>query len=194
MTSTLRRNQCSHTNFTKILLFFCKRRPKKCLESRKLIFWGALLYFSTRTRPDMSTDLSLCTKFHSKPGPKYWRKLKPFLWYLACTTDFGLRFPHCSGAFSLQVRSIADQSRDQKRHRSPCGYFIFMSGRTLIWSSQFQSANPQYTNQTVFTVFTILAPCFTKIRRIRALLSWSEMLTVWIYHGIPVYVRCNAWV
>ena len=72
---------------------------------------GALLYLSTRTRPDMATVVSMLRKFESAPAPRHWNAMKHVLRYLRGTMEYGLQFRAGSGNH-LEPWSDGEWARD----------------------------------------------------------------------------------
>ena len=73
---------------------------------------GSLIYLSTRTRPDISTAVSLLGKFQSDPTPNDWKALKHLLRYLKRTIRSGIFIPRHSVNKTLDAYSDADWRRD----------------------------------------------------------------------------------
>lgn len=129
---------------------------------------GALLYLSTRTRPDIATAVSLLGKFQAEPNPKHWKALKHVMRYLQGTTDFGIWLPSGSAIPTLEVWCDADWGRDQDRRRSRTGYLLTIGGGPVIWSSKLQSSTAESSTEAEFTA---LAKCVGEVNWVRAVLS-----------------------
>lgn len=78
----------------------------------------SLIFLSTRTRPKISTAVSLLGKFQTDPTTKDWQALKHLLRYLKATADLGILFPAQSDLPSLDAWSDAYWARDETKHRS----------------------------------------------------------------------------
>ena len=52
---------------------------------------GKLLYWSTRTRPDIAFAVSTAAKFTAKPTEQHWQAVKHIPRYIAGTINFGLQ-------------------------------------------------------------------------------------------------------
>ena len=63
----------------------------KTVPYRKLL--GSLIFLSTRTRPDISTAVSILGNFQENPSPVHWKHLKQVIRYLVGTVKHGLTFP-----------------------------------------------------------------------------------------------------
>lgn len=55
---------------------------------------GALIYLSTRTRPDIATSVFLLGKFQVHPAPSNCNALKHLFWYLRGTAYKGIIIPY----------------------------------------------------------------------------------------------------
>lgn len=55
-------------------------------------FLGALVYLSTKTRPDISAAVSMLEQLQSDPTLRDWKALKYVLQYLKETLKFGLQY------------------------------------------------------------------------------------------------------
>ena len=60
---------------------------------------GALLYLSTRRRPDIVTAVSMLAKFQAEPLPVHWCQLKNVVRYVKGTTYYGIWLPARSNKF-----------------------------------------------------------------------------------------------
>ena len=66
-----------------------EEKEMKNVPFRKVL--GALLYLCTRTRPDISTAVSMLSKFQSKPSmQRYSKMLKHVVRYLLGTEHYGI--------------------------------------------------------------------------------------------------------
>ena len=68
-----------------------EEKEMKNVPFRKVL--GALLYLCTRTRPDISTAVSMLSKFQSKPSMQHWKMLKHVVRYLLGTEHYGILLP-----------------------------------------------------------------------------------------------------
>lgn len=53
---------------------------------------GSLLHLSTRTKPDLSTAVSMLGKFQAAPAPRHWKAMNDVLRYLKGIANFGLHY------------------------------------------------------------------------------------------------------
>lgn len=129
---------------------------------------GALLYLSTRTRPDLATAVSMLGKYQSDPGPAQWKLLKQLLRYLRGTTKHGLNLPKASNKVKLDAWSDADWARDKGNRRSRSGYVLYVNSGPIIWSSKLHTSTALSTAESEFVA---LSSCVREVRWIRSLLS-----------------------
>lgn len=111
---------------------------------------GSLIYLSTRTRPDISTAVSMLGKFQADPTIKDWKALKHLLRYLKGTLQYGLLFPFKSDHHGLQAWSDADWARDEERRRSRTGMLVLFHGSPVSWASKMQTATAMSTAEAEF--------------------------------------------
>ena len=129
---------------------------------------GSLLFLATRTRPDITTEVSMLAKFQSDPGIKHWQSLKTLIRYVKGTTDTGIFLPAGDEGVVLTAWSDADWARDQTRSRSRTGYVITVNGGPVVWASKLQNAT---TLSTTEAEFYALSSCIREVQCLRALLS-----------------------
>lgn len=129
---------------------------------------GALLYLSTRTRPDLAVAVSLLGKYQAEPGLDHWRMLKHVLRYLAGTFNYGLFVPSGSGKVSLEAWCDADWARDKSNRRSRSGFMVTLNDGPILWTSRLQTATAQSTAEAEFAA---LASCVREVRWVRDILE-----------------------
>lgn len=111
---------------------------------------GALLYLSTRTRPDISTAVSMIAKYQSKPRPTHWKMVKHVVRYLIGTIDYGILLPNRIDDVKVLCWTDADWARDLSNRRSRTGILITINGGPVIWTSKLQSSTAQSTSEAEF--------------------------------------------
>lgn len=97
---------------------------------------GALLFISTRTRPDISTAVSMLGTFSSAPQLTHWKAMKHLLHYISYTKVYGLHIRgenHSHKSVHVMAWSDADWARDQDHRRSRSGFLVQLNGQTVIW-------------------------------------------------------------
>ena len=129
---------------------------------------GALLYLSTRTRPDIATAVSLLGKFQADPGPTQWKHLLHVVRYLIHTPEHELFIKSNNGQPRLEAYSDADWARDESNRRSRSGYLLLINSAPIIWSSKLQPATAQSTSEAEFAA---LQACVREVDWVRGMLK-----------------------
>ena len=111
---------------------------------------GSLLYLATRSRPDISTAVSMLAKFQDKPTPRLWKTMKHVVRYLKGTSDYGLLLPKTGGDVRLEVWSDADWARDISTRRSRTGGLLVINSSPVSWTSRLQVAVALSTAEAEF--------------------------------------------
>ena len=81
---------------------------------------GSLLFLATRTRPDLSTAVSMLGKYQQAPMIEHWKSMKAVTRYIVGTLDYGVLLPSGQEAL-LEASSDADWARDHHKRRSRSG-------------------------------------------------------------------------
>lgn len=110
---------------------------------------GSLLCVATRTRPYISTAVSMLAIFQETPSPIHWRTLKHVVRYVKKTVEYGIWYPK-SGHCTLSARSDADWSRYHGQRSSRTGYALIISEAPVVWCSELQSAVTLSTSEAEF--------------------------------------------
>lgn len=73
---------------------------------------GALLYLSTRTRPEISAEVSVLGKFQADKRKVQWKHLQNFVWYIIHTPEQGnvLNFNYAPTMWSSMFQPSTDHS------------------------------------------------------------------------------------
>ena len=104
---------------------------------------GALLWLSTRTRPDLSCAVSLVSQALFKDLKKLKDRLRHLLQYLKSTKNLGLSYPFPKGAsnkFSLTEFTVyTDSSFAQAGKQSQTGIAVFLTDGTVRHLIHWQS-------------------------------------------------------
>lgn len=128
---------------------------------------GSLLFLSTRTRPDISTAVSMLGKFASAPAPEHWKAMKQVIRYLQGTSDFGIHLWKGKG-IEVEAWSDADWARDLDKRRSRSGVVITVGGSPVLWKSKLQ---PSTSLSTTEAEFYALSECVRDIVWVRQLFA-----------------------
>lgn len=129
---------------------------------------GSLIYLSTRTRPDISTAVSMLGKFQADPAPCDWKALKHLLRYLKGTVAYGVNLCNSNVCDGLQAYSDADWARDESARRSRSGILITYEDSPIFWISKMQAATATSTTEAEFSA---LGTCVREISWLRQLLT-----------------------
>ena len=109
-------------------------RPCDSARYREII--GALLYLSTRTRPDITAAVSILSRHVSQPTNSHMTALKRVLRYLRGTTTHGI---HLGGTNKeLVVYADANWGGDSFDRKSTSGHLIQFGGTTISWKTSKQ--------------------------------------------------------
>lgn len=144
----------SHTLYEEVI----DVSPSEAAEMEEIPFrkvLGALLFLSTRTRPDISTAVSMIAKFQSNPRPIHWKMLKNVVRYLIGTTEYGILLPtRSSNKAEILCWADADWARDLSKRRSRTGFLVTINGGPIIWTSKLQSCTAQSTAEAEFNALS----------------------------------------
>lgn len=88
-------------------------------EYRHII--GSLLYLSTRSRPDITTAVSILSQFVAKPTQHLLRCAKRVLVYLHHTHKYGLVYDKQAECNKMEAWVDADYAGDQSDRKSRSG-------------------------------------------------------------------------
>ena len=98
---------------------------------------GALLYLSTRTRPDLCYAVSNVARFCTKPTKVHWQAIKRIFRYLRGTSNLGILYSNeYTGCFGY---SDADWAGDLNDRKSTSGYCFYMNNAVISWKSNKQT-------------------------------------------------------
>jgi hypothetical protein len=113
---------------------------------------GKLLYYANMTRPDISTSVSLLSRFMSSPTCRHWEQAKRILRYVSGTKDYCLTF---TGFISPEPLIWQDSSfADDVDRRSRNGFVTMMSGGSVSWSSRLQNNVALFTSKAEYMALT----------------------------------------
>lgn len=131
---------------------------------------GALLYLATRTRPDISTAVSMIAKFQSCPTPTHWKMVKHVVRYLKGTEKHGILLPNQKQIDQVDVRcwTDADWARDISNRRSRTGILITINEGPVIWTSKLQTSTALSTSEAEFNA---LAHSIKELKWLRIVLQ-----------------------
>ena len=136
----------------------------KNIPFRKVL--GALLFLSTRTRPDITTAVSMLAKYQSKPSMQHWKMAKNVVRYLIDTQDRGILMQNNDEGLICWVD--ADWARDLSKRRSRTGILITYNGAPIVWVSKLQTTTAQSTAEAEFNA---LAHGIKEVKWMRSILN-----------------------
>ncbi|CAL9012449.1 unnamed protein product [Prunus brigantina] len=99
---------------------------------------GALQYYLTFTRPDLSYAVNSVCQYMTAPTDLHWLLVKRILRYLQGTLDHGLKFS--TGPWQLHACSDADWVGDVNTRRSTTGFVVFLGPNPISWQSKKQTS------------------------------------------------------
>lgn len=129
---------------------------------------GALLYISTRTRPDIATAVSLLGKYQAAPCIEHWKSLKTLVRYVHGTINYGLFIPRGDSTVVLKAWTDADWGRDHDNRRSRSGYIVTLNDAPVLWRSKQQTATALSTTEAEFYSLSL---CVREVIWLRMLLT-----------------------
>ena len=97
---------------------------------------GALMYLTTKTRPDLAYSVGCLARFMANPSPLHFNLLKKVWNYLGNTPKLGLFYQ--SEPNSIECYTDADWGGDLGTRRSTTGYIFLFRGCPISWSSKLQ--------------------------------------------------------
>ena len=109
---------------------------------------GALLYLSTRTRPDTAQAVSMLARHSADPTSENWRDVKRKFRYLKGTESYGLQFRKGDLMLPEEVAfSDADWAGDKANRKSTSGFVVKVNGNSVAWMSKKQSSTALYSTE-----------------------------------------------
>ena len=135
---------------------------------------GALLYLSTRTRPDIATAVNFLARDSSAPTDGSWIGVKRVLRYLRGTKDLGLFFKNGArhSLPEMEVYSDADWAGDLKDRKSTSGMTISLNGVLIAWHSRKQQAVAMSSSEAEYIALSDCAKEVIWIRQLLGELGW----------------------
>ena len=127
---------------------------------------GCLTYAATISRPDLSTAVSVLSKFMSNPGIEHWKGVKRVLRYVQGTLDNGLIYSANDTSTILTGYSDADWAGDLSKRRSTTGYVFQIQGSTVSWCSKRQACVARSTTEAEYIALSTTSQEAVWLRRL----------------------------
>ncbi len=99
---------------------------------------GSLLYLSTTSRPDISTAVSIASRYLEKPASSHLKLVKGILRYLRGTIGTSITYSG-EGELTLECYADASYASDQDDRKSTSGYLFLLGGAPISWLSKKQT-------------------------------------------------------
>ena len=141
---------------------------------------GALLFLSTRTRPDISFAVSLLPRYTAAPQAKHWTGVKRILRYLKGTSELGLQYMKNQSfqggdlADFLHASSDADWASSLEDRKSTSGMTLFIGENIVSWKTRKQKSVALSTSEAEYMA---LSECVREVRWMRELLRELGLFT-----------------
>ncbi|EPZ37091.1 hypothetical protein O9G_005746, partial [Rozella allomycis CSF55] len=118
---------------------------------------GNLQWLQAMTRPDISSAVSIASRFVENPGEEHWKLLKRIMRYLKATKKYCLTYKCDGGAVRKENERIevegfsdADWATDRDNRKSTTGYLIYLDGNLVSWKSRKQQTNALSTAEAEY--------------------------------------------
>jgi len=98
---------------------------------------GALIYLSTRTRPDISFAVHQVSRFNSNPSKAHWSAVKRIFRYLKGTIHLGIKYS-CHPDGDIVAYSDSDFAGDVGDRKSVSGFIFMLQSGPVTWSCKKQ--------------------------------------------------------
>ncbi|CAM8931883.1 unnamed protein product [Rhodiola kirilowii] len=119
----------------------CASNNSEMLEMENIPYsnaLGSLIYAMIATRPDLSYDVSLLSRYMSKPGKYHWYALKHVIAYVNSSAELGLCYSNRAAVSELIGYVDADFASDRDNRKSNTSYVFTLSGNCIVWKSRLQ--------------------------------------------------------
>ena len=113
---------------------------------------GSLMYAMVLTRPDISHDVSLVSRFMANPGYEHWRVVQWIMRYLKGTLEVSLVYSgEDKNRHTLIGYVNADFAGDLDKRRSQTGYLFTLEGCTISWKAILENVVVFSTTEAEYT-------------------------------------------
>ncbi|KAK9209735.1 hypothetical protein WN944_002103 [Citrus x changshan-huyou] len=114
---------------------------------------GSLMYDMVCTKPDISQEVSMVSRYMHNPGKSQWLAVKWILRYLYGTVDVELLFKKNCGQQCIGYCD-SDFAGDLDKQRSTTGYVFTLGGGPVSWRSILQSTIALSTTEAEYMAAT----------------------------------------
>ena len=144
----------------------CQDQPVEGISEYESMI-GALIYLSSRTRPDISTAVGILSRYQAKPTKFLMNQLKRVFGYLKGTAEYGITISQKS-EFELVFYCDSDFAGLKEDRKSRTGWIGLLGGTPITWASHKQSCNSLSTAESEYVA---LSECCQEIKWIRLFLA-----------------------
>ncbi len=127
---------------------------------------GCLTHAATISRPDLSTAVSILSKFMSNPGVEHWKGVKRVLRYVRRTLHYGLMYSADDTSTTLTGYTDADWAGDLSTRRSTTGYVFQIQGSSVSWCSKQQGCVARTTTEAEYIALSTASQEAVWLRRL----------------------------
>ena len=137
---------------------------------------GALLYISTRTRPDIAAAVGILSRHCESPSQENWIAVKRVMRYLKGTIELGLIFEWNKDRKMPTVNAYADAdwAGDLCDRKSTSGTVVLVNGTPGIWKSRKQVGVALSSTEAEFIA---MSECVKDVTWVRTMLGELNLLT-----------------
>ena len=111
---------------------------------------GSIMYAMLCTRPDVSYDLSITSRYQSDPGESHWTAVKNILKYMRRSKDMFLVYGGLEDDLVVNGYTDASFQSDKDDFRSQSGYVFCLNGGAISWNSSKQSTVTNSTTEAEY--------------------------------------------
>ena len=136
---------------------------------------GALLYVSTRTRPDIAAAFGILSRKCENPSEQDWANVKRIMRYLKGISSMSLQFSGKKESLLPLVESYsgADWAGDVSDRKSISGIVILVNRTPVVWKSRKQTGVSLSSTESEYVA---LSECFKQNMWIRMVFFELNML------------------
>ncbi|CAM8965759.1 unnamed protein product [Rhodiola kirilowii] len=144
---------------------------------------GSVMYAMISSRPDLSYDISLLSRFMSNPGPEHWLALKHVFAYIKSTLGVGLCYKKRHDDLKLIGYVDVDFGCDRDTRKSTTALYFTLGACCVSWKSQLQSI---VTISTTESEYIALCDALKEAMWLQGMLSEAKL-----FSGTAI-VKCDS--